>query len=173
MGSLSGAQPKRRTLLDRLDEKSPFQFVALLYLVRFAVLLPMLAISNLILGEAATGTDFRTQGWSNNRPAWAFLFMIVWFPVLETIVECLLPYLLLYRRAVSRPHRPWGFVLISAALMAALHADLASILPSLVTGAFLAYCFAHFANNGLGKAVIATAGFHAAINLIGWVVLVS
>jgi hypothetical protein len=48
----------------------------------------------------------------------------------------------------------------------------AAILPSLITGLFLAYCYAHFANRNFGSALLYTTAFHAAINVIGWSMIV-
>ena len=42
----------------------------------------------------------------------------------------------------------------------------------MIAGGFLAYCYAHFVPNGIWKAILATAVFHAAMNLVGWTMLV-
>jgi hypothetical protein len=56
--------------------------------------------------------------------------------------------------------------------MALFHPMLPAILPSLITGAFLAYCYAHFAEKGVGQAILATIGFHGAINIVGWTMII-
>jgi hypothetical protein len=56
--------------------------------------------------------------------------------------------------------------------MALVHPMLAAILPSLITGAMLAYCYAHFAIRGAGQAILATTVFHGAINIVGWTIIV-
>ena len=53
-----------------------------------------------------------------------------------------------------------------------LHPMMAALLPSLITGAFLAYCYAHFASRSAGQAVLATTAFHGAINVVGWTMIV-
>ena len=54
--------------------------------------------------------------------------------------------------------------------MALLHFPYA--LPcGFVTGAFLAYCYAHFAVRSQWLAFVAAALYHAAINLVGFVLL--
>jgi FtsH-binding integral membrane protein len=55
--------------------------------------------------------------------------------------------------------------------MGILHPVAASIPYALVTGAFLGYCYAHFAAKSTSAAVFATAAFHGAINLVGWTML--
>jgi hypothetical protein len=95
-------------------------------------------------------------------------------PVLETLTECLLPYWIMRKlNLIPAAGRAWGFVAVSAILMALLHftAWPAALLPSLITGAFLGYTFAHFAPNNFGQAFLHTALFHAAINLVGWIQL--
>lgn len=37
---------------------------------------------------------------------------------------------------------------------------------------FLAYCYAHFARRGAGRAILATAAFHGGINIVGWLTVV-
>jgi len=55
--------------------------------------------------------------------------------------------------------------------MAVLHPVLGAVLPSLITGAFLAYCYAHFARRNAWQAVLATTIFHGAINIVGWIMI--
>jgi hypothetical protein len=96
-------------------------------------------------------------------------------PLLETLVECSLPYWVISRirdYRAKRPRRCWGFVAVSACVMAAFHPMLAALLPAFVTGAFLAYCYAHLALTGIGRTILATAVFHGAINIVGWTMLV-
>ena len=54
--------------------------------------------------------------------------------------------------------------------MLVLHPPLAAPC-TLVTGVFLAYCYAHFAIGSHWKALAATSLFHAAINLVGLVMI--
>jgi len=62
-------------------------------------------------------------------------------------------------------------IVTSAFIMVLLHPMLGAILPSSITGAFLAYCYPHFAPSGARKVILATSIFHAAINLVGWTIL--
>jgi len=99
---------------------------------------------------------------------------VIEFRSAEIGVECMLPYFVLSRVRPHRgkmPARQWDFVLVSASLMVLFHPTLAALVPSLITGAFLAYCYAHFARRSAGKAILATTVFHGAINIVGWVML--
>jgi hypothetical protein len=45
------------------------------------------------------------------------------------------------------------------------------MLPSLVTGGFLGYTYAHFAPAGFTQAFLHTSAFHAGINLVGFILI--
>ncbi len=118
-------------LLDWLDRRNDWQFVAILYVVRWVVLLPLGWLVQRILTPAQISGGSISPGGMN--PLSFFLVAVVIDPPFETVVECTLPYLAIswvrdYRR--MRPKRPWGFVVISACAMTALHpfADLAESL---------------------------------------------
>jgi len=163
-------------LLDWLDQRNPFQFVGILYIARWVALVPVLAIEHFALTEAQRAAASVPESLKEVPLPALFISVVVVAPLVETLLECSLPYLILSRirdYARSRPRRCWGFVVISACVMVVLHPVLGALLPALVTGAFLAYCYAHFAATNAWKAIFATAVFHAAINLVGWAMLVS
>jgi hypothetical protein len=157
-----------RRALDRLDSLSPWAFTGSLYLARWLIILPV-AFAGQWLGAAKGGARF-------DAPVMTLLFgFLVLAPLFETVLECAAPYWLMRKAGlVAAGRRPWGFVVVSALLMALLHLDAwpAALLPSLVTGGFLAYTYGHFAPQGGGTALGHTAVFHAGINIIGWLLIV-
>jgi hypothetical protein len=154
--------------MDRLDRLSPWAFTGSLYLLRWAVIIPISCISRLFVGTSGNVTA--------NASDLILLFGWVFLsPLLETVLECAIPYWLMRKaRGVPDGKRPWRFVAVSAAIMAVLHLGAwpAALLPALVTGGFLAYTYGHFAIRGLRPAMLHTASFHAAINIVGWVLVV-
>lgn len=157
-------------LLDWLDRREDWQFVGVLYIARWLVLVPVLVLSHFVLPPAQA-----PKPWSEGTPFGLFLGLVLVPPLLETALECTLPYWIMSRlRGSDRPppRRWWSFVVVSACVMAALHPMLGALLPAFVTGTFLAYCYAHFATTGVWTAFLATAGFHAAINVVGWAMFV-
>jgi hypothetical protein len=155
-------------ILDRLDRLSPWAFTGSLYLARWAVIIPISWASRLFGGTSGNVTA--------NASAGVLLFGWIFLsPLLETVIECAIPYWLMRKaRKVSAVNRPWGFVAVSAVIMALLHMAgwPVAILPALATGGFLAYTYGHFAVHGLGSAVLHTSLFHAAINIVGWVLVI-
>jgi hypothetical protein len=157
-----------KVALDRLDRLSPWAFTGSLYLIRWAVIIPISWVSRLFGGAGGNVTASASD--IVLLAGWIFVS-----PLLETLIECALPYWLMRKaRAVPAGKRPWGFVAVSAVIMALLHMGAwpVAILPSLVTGGFLAYTYGHFAVRGFGPAVLHTSVFHAAINIVGWVLVV-
>jgi len=148
-----------------LNALADWQFTATLYLLRWAVILPLAAL----LSPFASSADmFQAEG-----SPWRYLipFLMV-APTLETVIECSLPYLVMYR-VLKLPRRsPWPFVVISAALMVLLHPITPMVVVmAFITGAFLGYVYAHFAPQSDLKAFLHTAVFHAAINIVGFTML--
>ena len=156
-------------LLDRVDQRRDWHFLAILYVCRWIVLLPYTAIVRLVSGEVpAEDIELASLGITV-----LFVVMVIVGPLLETFVECTLPYSILRRlRKTALPPRPWGFVFASALIMVALHPYLIALYPTVVTGVFLAYCYAHFVVRGAIWAIAYTTAFHAAINIVGWTMLV-
>ncbi len=156
-------------LLDRLDRLTPWAFTGSLYGLRWVVVLPVTWAVDLF---DPTGGRASFEG-----PAIGLLLGFLFLaPILETLAECLAPYWIMRKMGrIPSVQRPWGFVAVSAGLMALWHVDYwpAAFLPSTITGAFLAYTFAHFAPGSPGKAFLHTWVFHAGINLVGWLLIVS
>ena len=163
------AQLATNNALDRLDRLSPWAFTGSLYLVRWAVVLPVSWVS-----QQLGGNNGNVRA---NAPILVLLFGWIFLsPLLETVIECAIPYWLMRKaRGVPERKRPWRFVAVSAGIMALLHLGgwPVAILPSLVTGSFLAYTYGHFAVRGLRPAILHTCLFHAAINVVGLVLAVA
>ena len=162
-------------VLDWLDQRPALQFVTILYVARWLALVPVMVLSSFVFTEAQRTAASIPEAWTKGTPVGLLLGLVVVPPLLETLLECSVPYWIVswvrgYRR--KRPKRCWGFVAISACAMALLHPMPAAVLPSLITGIFLAYCYAHFAAGGTGRAIIVTAVFHGAINMVGWTMIV-
>ena len=154
-------------LLDRVDGLSPWRFTVTLYLLRWLVLLPyLIASGGPTMSESHVSFDVTTVH--------LLLAFLVLAPVMETLLECAVPYWIFAKAgAMAVGRRPWQFVAVSALLMGLMHLGAwpSALLPSLVTGGFLAYTYGHFARDGLGQAVLHTCIFHAAINAVGFVQL--
>lgn len=161
--------------LDWLDSKAPWQFVGILYIVRWCLIVPYMIAAIFLFTDAHISKASLPEELSGMNPFLLFANLVIIAPLLETLLECSLPFFILsliYRKKEKLPSRPWLFVIISAMLMVLLHPMLAAIVPSLVTGLFLAYCYAHFAARNFGSALLYTTAFHAAINVVGWSMIV-
>jgi hypothetical protein len=154
--------------LDWLDGQKPWRFLLILYLLRWLIILPT-AWLNAWLFPGQADPFFQDLGALDLLTL--FLSMLVLNPLLETIVECSLPYWLIRMIPLSSK-RPWVFIFISAALMAVMHQTLSALLPSLVTGLFLAYAYGHFALQSQVKATLLTMLFHSCINLVGFTLII-
>jgi hypothetical protein len=168
------AERRVNRLLDWLDSRSGWQFVTILYVARWLVLVPVSAVTDLIFSDADLAAASIPDEWKNGTAIGLFFGLVVVPPLLETLLVCSLPYWIVawvrgYRH--TRPHRCWGFVAISACGMVALHPIPAAVSATVVTGVFLAYCYAHFAATSTLKAISATWIFHGGINMVGWAML--
>jgi hypothetical protein len=159
---------KTNGILGRLDGLSPWAFTVTLYLARWVIIIPI-------------GYVLRQLGASDGKmtfDASAIVFFVgavILSPLAETALECVVPYWLMLKvGGISVGKRPWWFVAVSAMIMALLHLGAwpSAILPSLVTGSFLAYTYGHFVVRGWRPAALHTCVFHAGINIVGWVLLV-
>lgn len=160
-------------LLHWLDARKAWQFLCLLYLTRWVALIPVIVLGRFVFTGAQRQAALAPEQWSQGSALGLFLGLVIVPPLLETLLECSLPYWLMKKLGIGHsPGRAWKFVFVSACLMMVLHPMLAALLPAFVTGAFLAYCYAHFAPAGIPKAILATAAFHGGINLVGWTALV-
>lgn len=160
--------------LDWLDSKSGWKFVGIIYIVRWCLIVPYMIASKFLFTDAQISEASMSKLQEMN-PITLFLGIVIISPLLETLLECSLPFFIIsviHRNKGKLPARPWLFIIISAMLMVLLHPMLAAILPSLITGLFLAYCYAHFANRNFGSALLYTTAFHAAINIVGWSMIV-
>ncbi len=169
------ARRSASAVLDWIDQRPPWQFVAILYGARWVALVPVLAFGHCVFTQSQRSAASIPDRWSQGSPIGLFLGLVVMPPLLETLIECAVPYWVVSRVRDCRKERPrrcWGFVAVSACVMAVLHPMLAALLPALITGAFLAYCYAHFAPIGIWMAILATTVFHGAINMVGWTMLV-
>lgn len=168
-------EQSKGNLLDWLDRRKAWQFLAILYMARWVALAPILALTPFLFTRGRVSAATVPEQWSEFTPLGLLLGVVIVPPLLETLLECSLPYWIVswardYRR--RRPKRCWGFVAISACLMGVLHPIPGAIIPALVTGVFLAYCYVRFAATSIWQAILATWAFHAAINLVGWTLLV-
>lgn len=155
------------TFLNRLDGLPPWTFTGCLYLARWFIVLPIAYA----LGQLGVAKGTATFEGSALVLLFGFLLLA---PLLETLLECVVPYWAMMKVRWSVPGtRPWAFVVVSALIMALLHVGAwpAAIVPSVVTGSFLAYTYGHFAAHGVGAAILHTCAFHAAINAVGWLLI--
>jgi len=148
--------------LDRLEQQRDGVFWLVLYLVRWPVIIPV----GYVQGLLASGVVGASDAWRPGVGGGALLVPIVVPPIVETLIECTLPYWILKRLGKIGPARPWTFILISASIMALLHFPVA-VPGGFVTGMFLAYGYGHFATRGHAAAFAYTALYHAAINAVG------
>jgi len=156
--------------LDWLDSKAPWQFVGILYLVRWCFIIPYMIAAKFLFTNAQI-SKATLPNLSGVNPVLLFANFVIIAPLLETLLECSLPFFILsliYRKKGKLSARPWLFIFISAMLMTLLHPILAALIPAFVTGLFLAYCYAHFAARNFVAALLYTTAFHGAINIIGW-----
>jgi len=158
------ARFETNSILNRVDDLSPWAFTGSLYLARWVIIVPM--------GYALEQSGISNSKITFDASATALLFSFVFLdPPFETLLECVAPYWLMTKvRGIAVGKRHWGFVAVSAMITALLHMGAwpSAILPSLVTGSFLAYTYSHFAVCGARPAILHTCVFHAAINIVGW-----
>lgn len=154
-------------ILLRLNRLSPWAFTGSLYLLRWAIIVPLAALLRL-LGQSGGRTV-------HADPVIELLGGVLLSPLVETVIECVIPYWSMRKMlGTSVERRPWIFVVTSATMMTLSHMSAwpAAIVPSFVTGSFLAYTYGHLAASKSGTALLHTWTFHAAINIVGWVFMV-
>jgi hypothetical protein len=148
-----------------LNSLPDWKFTATLFALRWLIILPLAALLSPWTSDADA---FRAEG-----GPWRYLipFLVV-APTLETLIECTLPYWLLHGWLKLSRRSVWPFVVVSATVMVLLHPLTPMVaVMAFITGAFLAYVYAHFAPQGGVKAFLHTAVFHAAINLVGFTMI--
>jgi hypothetical protein len=156
----------QQTALDRLDGMPPWGFTGTLYCVRWLIVLPIAFVIGRLFPSREDTFQVSMEA--------IILGAILLAPVLETLLECSAPYWIMRKLGcIPTDKRPWGFITVSGVLMMLLHAGAwpAAILPSFVTGGFLAYTYGHFAPVGFRKAFVHTSVFHACINIVGCIVI--
>lgn len=158
-----------KNCVNRLDSFSPWAFTGSMYAIRWAMILPI----GYALGTLGVSGGKAVFEGSPFVLLFGFIFLA---PAMETLLECAMPYWLLSRAGrIRKDKRPWLFVVVSATLMTLLHISAwpSAIIPSLITGSFLAYTYGHFVPVGLGQAWLHTWVFHAGINIVGWSLLMA
>lgn len=156
---------KFSSFLNWLDRLPDWRFTSTLYLLRWLVIVP---ISLVLWPFSSSAAAFHGDG-----DPWEYLlpFLVV-APTLETLIECTLPYWVLNKVLNVRREPHWPFVFVSATAMVVLHPLVPTVIVfAFITGAFLAYVYAHFAPTSHLKAFLHTAVFHAGINLVGWTMI--
>ena len=154
--------------LDWIDEQNSWRFILILYLLRWLIIIPTAFINGWLFPNQG---DNALQDFANLNVLRIFLAMLIFNPLIETIVECSLPYWIFHKLGFASK-RPWLFIFVSATLMAVLHQTLGTLLPSLITGVFLAYTYGHFSLQSQIKATALTLLFHSCINLVGFTAIV-
>jgi hypothetical protein len=138
-----------------------------LWVVRWLIILPVNWAAAKLAPPTGGGGDI--PGLASD-PAMLLLIMVVVEPMLETLLECVLPHWVLAK--IVRPVPRWLFITVSASVMAVLHLVSAmAVINALITGAFIAYTYSHALRRGHGNAILHATVFHGAINLVGWVML--
>ncbi len=151
------------SLRNRLDALQDWQFTLVLYLLRWAIILPLSAL----LSPLATSADSLRP--ANFDPLSFFFSLVLIDPAVETLIECTVPYWVMCAILGRRPRSTWPFVILSTLVMVALHAMTPLvILFTSITGSFLAFVYGHFASKSQWKAFLHTTAFHAGINIVGW-----
>ncbi len=159
--------------LDWLDARPAWQFLLVLYVARWLVVIGYVALAKAYIALTQVN-DTTIEPPPSVHGAALVVLLLVSGPILETLVECTVPYMLFARIGKYRefrPARPWGFIVTSALIMTVLHPIASALLPAFITGSFLAYGYAHFARLGTIHAILATFAFHAAINMVGYAML--
>lgn len=153
---------------DWLDRQNVLVFFMVLWFIRWPIVLPVASLQE-FLARALGGTsemDYNIP----KAPLVLFFFIVIFAPLVETLIECTIPYVIMMWGEHPRPPRPWKFIVVSALVMAVLHLPYA-FPAGFVTGGFIAYCYGHFAPKGQPGAFLAASGYHAAINVTGFTML--
>ena len=156
--------------LDRMDKLPDGSFFAVWWLVRWPVvlLLSPLQYGLAIVLYGTSEPEFMKDA-MNMTVAQQFIGGVIIAPVLVVAIECVLLYFIFCRR--PRKTRPWLFIVLSAFIMV-IQCPLAAFPCAAATGFFLAYCFAHYAQQSMWKAYGFTALYLACINMTGVVMKV-
>ncbi|GMV93048.1 MAG: hypothetical protein AMXMBFR82_28260 [Candidatus Hydrogenedentota bacterium] len=152
-------------VIDRLDTLRDWPFFVILWLLRWPIvmLLSPLQYGLAILFYGAAEPEL-LKGAMNVSATQQFIGGVIVMPFIVVAIECVLPYLPFARR--PRRARPWWYIGLSAFIMVLL-TPLAAFPCAFATGLFLAYCFAHYAQESMWKAYGFTVLYLALINLVG------
>ncbi|HEX4414337.1 MAG TPA: hypothetical protein VH107_11960 [Lacipirellulaceae bacterium] len=162
----TATEPTKPGLLTRINRLPGWQFTLTLYLLRWAIVIPL----GYLLNPTSSATD-RAQ-LQNVDLTNFFLTGVLLDPLVETVVECSLVYIVLHSILRVSTQRVLPFVFCSAMAMVLLHPLTPIVFTfAFITGLFLAYVYAHFAPINHIRAIKHTAAFHAGINLVGWAMM--
>ena len=153
--------------VDQPHDLSAWKVTAVLWGVRWAVILPL----DFIVAELApqASRDAAATNLSGNL-LWLLLILVLAGPLIETLIECSLPYLALSK--IARPMSRGLFLFVSAAVVAVLHlVSWLAVVNAFITGAFIDWYALR--QRGHGSAILHATAFHSAINLVGWVMLLA
>jgi len=82
---------RERGLLDRLDQRTAWQFVAILYVGRWIALAPVLIVSHFVLTQEQNAASAMPDEWREGSPLGLFVGLVLIPAILETLLECSLP----------------------------------------------------------------------------------
>jgi hypothetical protein len=135
-----------------------------LWVGRWLIILPL----NWLAPEK--GQPVGVEAFTNINLFSLFVLLVIAAPIIETLLECSLPYWILSR--FMRPVFAPIFIIISAVMMAALHlVSPMAVVNALITEAFIAGVYALAARRGQLDAFVHATTFHSAINLVGWAMI--
>jgi hypothetical protein len=158
--------PPSESLLARIKRLPGWQFTLVLYLLRWAIVLPL----GFLLEPFSTSSD--NLHLQNADLKTFFITGVLLDPLVETVLECSLVYFLLHTVLGVATHRIRPFVFCAAMAMVLLHPLTPVVfIFAFITGSFLAYVYAHFALINHIRAIKHTTAFHAGINLVGWLLM--
>ncbi len=161
-----------RRVLDWVDARPDWTFFGVLYLARWVCVgavwpLQMVLVTRIYQGEQP---DLLQENMDHLAVLVVLFFLLlIAAPLVETLFECALPHWV-FSKFRAMPARPWGFIMVATLLMTVLH-PIATAPATVVTGAFLGYCYAHYAPSSRLRAILFTTLFHAGINAVGFLLL--
>lgn len=159
------APPLRRaSLLDRFDALPWHVFLLALFTIRWPLVILGSIIAHRIFAPPAMGDPFLDMD-----PILFFLLAVLISPLIETLIECTLPYVVMRKLLGERFSvvRPWAFMIVSALIMVAVHPIAVAIIPAFITGFIYAYGYARFARESALLAFILITMLHSFSNLAG------
>jgi Type II CAAX prenyl endopeptidase Rce1-like len=157
-------QPLSASAKDLPWWRSGWALTAAIWILRWLVILPINWAHNRMGDDGATKLTF------SGNLFLLFLLLVLVAPLLETLIECSLPYGILSH--FMQPVPPLIFIIASSFCMTVLHlVSPMAMIDALITGAFIAWVYALAVRRGHDQAILHAMTFHAAINLVGWLTL--